>query len=644
MAKSFSLFTDYDIELFRIGKHFKLYEKMGSHKVKNKNRNGVYFAVWAPNAKNISVVGDFNDWNRTKNKLKLRKDESGIWEGFIPKLDLGVIYKYSIQSKTGEILEKIDPFALSAEIPPKSASVVSSTWHKWQDDNWMKKRHKNNSLDSPISIYEVHLGSWQRDPSEPERWLTYKEIADKLINHVKLTGFTHVEFMPIMEHPYPPSWGYQITGFFAPTSRYGTPQELMYLIEQLHQNDIGIILDWVPSHFPTDEHGLYKFDGTYLYEHEDPRKGFHPDWKSSIFNYSRNEVRSFLISNALFWLDRYHADGLRVDAVTSMLYLDYSRKEDEWIPNQHGGRENIDAIDFLKELNETLYTSFPDVQIIAEESSSWPGVSHPTNQNGLGFGMKWMMGWMNDTLDYFKMDPIYRKFHYHKLTFSIMYGFSENFILPFSHDEVVHGKSSMLYKMPGDEWQKHANLRALYLYMFTHPGAKLLFMGDEFGQTSEWNFDHSLDWHLLEFEPHQKLMQFVSSLNQLYRTEKALFKKQFEHDGFEWMEVSDDENCIYSYIRKSGNKKDDLVIILNLTPVTRKNLRIGFPQHATWKCILNSDSQKFWGTGIEIDFVNTQKQTYKGYKYSAKVTLPPLSGMVFKIEKLKKERKRITKK
>ncbi|MFV0304251.1 MAG: 1,4-alpha-glucan branching protein GlgB [Moheibacter sp.] len=644
MAKSFSLFTDYDIELFRIGKHFKLYEKMGSHKVKNKNRNGVYFAVWAPNAKNISVVGDFNDWNRTKNKLKLRKDESGIWEGFIPKLDLGVIYKYSIQSKTGEILEKIDPFALSAEIPPKSASVVSSTWYKWQDDNWMKKRHKNNSLDSPISIYEVHLGSWQRDPSEPERWLTYKEIADKLINHVKLTGFTHVEFMPIMEHPYPPSWGYQITGFFAPTSRYGTPQELMYLIEQLHQNDIGIILDWVPSHFPTDEHGLYKFDGTYLYEHEDPRKGFHPDWKSSIFNYSRNEVRSFLISNALFWLDRYHADGLRVDAVTSMLYLDYSRKEDEWIPNQHGGRENIDAIDFLKELNETLYTSFPDVQIIAEESSSWPGVSHPTNQNGLGFGMKWMMGWMNDTLDYFKMDPIYRKFHYHKLTFSIMYGFSENFILPFSHDEVVHGKSSMLYKMPGDEWQKHANLRALYLYMFTHPGAKLLFMGDEFGQTSEWNFDHSLDWHLLEFEPHQKLMQFVSSLNQLYRTEKALFKKQFEHDGFEWMEVSDDENCIYSYIRKSGNKKDDLVIILNLTPVTRKNLRIGFPQHATWKCILNSDSQKFWGTGIEIDFVNTQKQTYKGYKYSAKVTLPPLSGMVFKIEKLKKERKRITKK
>lgn len=642
MAKSFSLFTDYDIELFQIGKHFKLYEKMGSHKVKN--RNGVYFAVWAPNAKNISVVGDFNDWNRTKNKLKLRKDESGIWEGFIPKLDLGVIYKYSIQSKTGEILEKIDPFALSAEIPPKSASVVSSTWYKWQDDNWMKKRYKNNSLDSPISIYEVHLGSWQRDPSEPERWLTYKEIADKLINHVKLTGFTHVEFMPIMEHPYPPSWGYQITGFFAPTSRYGTPQELMYLIEQLHQNDIGVILDWVPSHFPTDEHGLYKFDGTYLYEHEDPRKGFHPDWKSSIFNYSRNEVRSFLISNALFWLDRYHADGLRVDAVTSMLYLDYSRKEDEWIPNQHGGRENIDAIDFLKELNETLYTNFPDVQIIAEESSSWPGVSHPTNQNGLGFGMKWMMGWMNDTLDYFEMDPIYRKFHYHKLTFSIMYGFSENFILPFSHDEVVHGKSSMLYKMPGDEWQKHANLRALYLYMFTHPGAKLLFMGDEFGQTSEWNFDHSLDWHLLEFEPHQKLMQFVSSLNQLYRTEKALYKKQFEHDGFEWMEVSDDENCIYSYIRKSGNKKDDLVIILNLTPVTRKNLRIGFPQHATWKCILNSDSQKFWGTGIEIDFVNTQKQTYKGYKYSAKVTLPPLSGMVFKIEKLKKERKRITKK
>ena len=644
MAKSFSLFTKFDIELFKYGKHFRLYEKLGSHKVEHNDKEGVYFAVWAPNAKSVSVIGEFNNWNRNKNKLKVRKDKSGIWEAFISGLDLGIIYKYSIQTQASETLEKIDPFAFSCEIPPKSASVVTSTWHLWKDQKWMKKRHKLNSHKNPISVYEMHLGSWKRDPNDPHRWLTYVEIAEKLIEHIQKTGFTHVEFMPIMEHPYPPSWGYQITGYFAADSRYGTPQELMCLIEELHKNDIGVILDWVPSHFPQDPHGLYKFDGTYLYEHEDPRKGFHPDWKSSIFNYERAEVRSFLISNAMFWLDRYHADGLRVDAVTSMLYLNYSREDGEWIPNQYGGNENIEAISFLKELNEAVYFNFPDIQIIAEESSSWQGVTKMTSQDGLGFGMKWMMGWMNDTLDYFKIDPFFRKHHYHKLTFSIMYAFSENFMLPLSHDEVVHGKSSLLYKMPGDEWQKHANLRALYLYMFTHPGAKLLFMGGEFGQTTEWSFDHSLDWHLLEFEAHQKLMDFVSTLNQLYRTEKALYKKQFEPEGFEWIEVHDEENSVYAYQRKSGTKKDDLVVVLNLTPVERKNYRLGFPHHAEWKCILNSDSESFWGSGTELKKVKTQKQLYKGHKYSAKLHLPPLSGLVFKIEKLTPIRKKITKK
>lgn len=643
MSKNNSLFSDFDIELFKAGKHFKLYEKLGSHKVSFDGIDGIYFAVWAPNAKSVSVIGDFNNWNPHKNKLKIRKDESGIWEGFYPKLDLGIIYKYSIKTKKSETLEKIDPFAFSFEIPPKTASVVQSTWYEWKDKKWMTKRKKNNSYKSPISIYELHLGSWMRDPNEPHRWLTYKEIADKLIHHIKKTGFTHVEFMPVMEHPYPPSWGYQITGYFAPTSRYGTPQEFMYLIEELHQNDIGVILDWVPSHFPNDAFGLHQFDGTYLYEHEDPRKGYHPDWKSSIFNYNRNEVRSFLISNALFWLDRYHADGLRVDAVTSMLYLDYSRKDGEWIANEHGGNENLDAVSFLQELNQTLYHFFPDVQIIAEESSDWQGVTKMTSENGLGFGMKWMMGWMNDTLDYFKIDPIYRKYHYHQLTFSIMYAFKENYLLPFSHDEVVHGKSSLLYKMPGNEFEKHANLRALYLYMFTHPGSKLLFMGDEFGQTSEWNFDFSLDWHLLEYDAHQKLMNFVSQLNHLYKTEKALHHYQFDYKGFNWLEVDDESNCVYVYQRNSNQQKDTLVIVLNLSNEPKNNYRIGFPQHASWKCILNSDHLDFFGSGQAIKTIKTQQQVYKGHRFSAKVNIPPLSGLIFKIDKKIPLRKKITK-
>ncbi|MGB6094405.1 MAG: 1,4-alpha-glucan branching protein GlgB [Moheibacter sp.] len=642
MPKSFTLFTEEDIRLFKAGRHYRLYEKFGSRRLNDGKTEGVYFAVWAPNAKSVSVIGDFNRWNRNKNKMVKRKDGSGIWEAFFPQMDLGVIYKYSIQTKKSETLEKIDPFAFSFEIPPKSASVVTSTWYKWKDRKWMKKRHRNNSLKKPISIYEVHLGSWRRDPAEPDRWLTFVEISDKLIAHIKKTGFTHVEFMPVMEHPYSPSWGYQITGFFAPTSRYGTPQELMYLIQELHNHNIGVIMDWVPSHFPNDDHGLYKYDGTHLYEHADSRLGFHPDWKSSIFNYGKNEVRSFLISNAMFWLERYHIDGLRVDAVSSMLYLNYSRNEGEWLPNKYGGNENLEAISFLKELNETLYLNFPDIQMTAEEASAWPKVSHPTTDGGLGFGMKWMMGWMNDTLDYFKTDPYFRKQNHHKLTFSIMYAFNENFILPFSHDEVVHGKSPMLYKMPGEERQKHANLRAMYLYMFTHPGAKLMFMGDEFGETTEWNYDHSLSWHLLDYEAHKKLMDFVSELNRMYKTEKGLYHFQFDFKGFEWIDADDEINSVYVYLRKAYFRKDDLLIVLNLTPIERKNYRVAFPEHGIWKCILNSDDELYWGSGSKIQKIKTQQQKFLGRNYSAKISLPPLSGLIFKLEKkiiLKKKSK-----
>ncbi|MGB7498509.1 MAG: 1,4-alpha-glucan branching protein GlgB [Moheibacter sp.] len=636
------MFTEEDIRLFKAGRHYRLYEKFGSRRLNDGKTEGVYFAVWAPNAKSVSVIGDFNRWNRNKNKMVKRKDGSGIWEAFFPQMDLGVIYKYSIQTKKSETLEKIDPFAFSFEIPPKSASVVTSTWYKWKDRKWMKKRHRNNSLKKPISIYEVHLGSWRRDPAEPDRWLTFVEISDKLIAHIKKTGFTHVEFMPVMEHPYSPSWGYQITGFFAPTSRYGTPQELMYLIQELHNHNIGVIMDWVPSHFPNDDHGLYKYDGTHLYEHADSRLGFHPDWKSSIFNYGKNEVRSFLISNAMFWLERYHIDGLRVDAVSSMLYLNYSRNEGEWLPNKYGGNENLEAISFLKELNETLYLNFPDIQMTAEEASAWPKVSHPTTDGGLGFGMKWMMGWMNDTLDYFKTDPYFRKQNHHKLTFSIMYAFNENFILPFSHDEVVHGKSPMLYKMPGEERQKHANLRAMYLYMFTHPGAKLMFMGDEFGETTEWNYDHSLSWHLLDYEAHKKLMDFVSELNRMYKTEKGLYHFQFDFKGFEWIDADDEINSVYVYLRKAYFRKDDLLIVLNLTPIERKNYRVAFPEHGIWKCILNSDDELYWGSGSKIQKIKTQQQKFLGRNYSAKISLPPLSGLIFKLEKkiiLKKKSK-----
>jgi len=625
----YSLFTDFDISLFRAGRHFKLYEKLGSHTVTHNGKEGVHFSVWAPNAASVSVIGNFNGWNPHSHPLYVRWDSSGIWEGFIEGLKLGEVYKYSVHSNTGEHLEKADPFALVNEQPPHTASVVSTTWFQWNDQAWMRQRQIYNALDKPFAVYEMHIGSWRRDPSDPERFLSYREIADKLVPYVKEMAFTHVEFMPVMEHPFYPSWGYQITGYFAASSRYGSPQDLMYLVESLHKNNIGVILDWVPSHFPGDAHGLYNFDGSHLFEHEDPRKGFHPDWKSYIFNYGRNEVRSFLISNAIFWLDRYHIDGLRVDAVASMLYLDYSRNEGEWIPNEYGGRENLDAVHFLKELNEAVYTHFPDVQTIAEESTSWPGVSKPTFAKGLGFGMKWMMGWMHDTLSYFREDPINRRYHHDKITFGTVYGFHENFMLPLSHDEVVHGKQSLIYKMPGDEWQKFANLRTLYLYMYTFVGTKLLFMGGEFGQTAEWNVNQSLDWHLTQFAPHRGIQQFVKDLNLLYRAEPALYERSFSPDGFQWIEIGDHESSIFAYLRRGNTPSDDVLVVLNMTPVAR-NYRVGVPKKGLWEVILNSDDIVYYGSGMPQHAALSEEREWMSYAQSIMLKLPPLGGVVLK--------------
>ncbi|REA63783.1 1,4-alpha-glucan branching enzyme [Dyadobacter luteus] len=630
-VEAVSRFTDFDIHLFRQGKHFKLYEKLGSHVMEHEGVVGTYFAVWAPNAKSIVVTGNFNGWSRDTHHLSSRWDSSGIWEGWIANVGVGEVYKYFIVSNDGQHLEKADPFALWCEVAPRTASIVWDTWYEWKDADWMKNRKEKNKLNAPVSVYEVHLGSWQRDPSDPERFLTFKEIAVSLVPYVKEMGFTHVELMPIMEHPYPPSWGYQITGYFSVASRQGTPQELMYLIDALHQEGIGVYMDWVPSHFPGDAHGLYRFDGTALYEHEDPRKGYHPDWKSYIFNYGRNEVRSFLISNALFWLDRYHTDGLRVDAVASMLYLDYSRNHGEWIPNEFGGRENLEAISLLREMNIAAYTAFPDIQTIAEESTAFPGVSRPVFVGGLGFGMKWMMGWMNDTLKYFEKDSAFRKWHQDQLTFSLVYAFSENFMLPFSHDEVVYGKKSLINKMPGDEWQKFANLRVMFSYMFTHPGTKLVFMGGEFGQTSEWNFQQSLDWHLLEFEPHKGIKECVKALNQLYRTEPAMFEHSFSQEGFEWIDTQDRENSVLVYARKSSNPDLDLVVILNLTPVTRPGYKVGVLSEGNWQEIFNSDAEQFHGSGvINSGLLKASPDQWHGRANSVVIDLPPMGAVVLK--------------
>jgi 1,4-alpha-glucan branching enzyme len=620
-----SFFTDFDISLFSSGKHFKLWEKMGNHLCKVNNQNGVYFAVWAPNAANVSVVGDFNSWNSQSHKLYPRWDHSGIWEGFIPGLKEGQVYKYAIQTKgSGMILEKGDPFAGLWEVPPKTASVISSFKPKWSDGKWMRERKKKNGLEAPISVYEVHLGSWKRKFEEQNRSLSYQELAKELVPYVKEMGFTHVEFMPVMEHPFFGSWGYQVTGYFAPSSRYGTPEDFALLVNEFHKAGIGVYLDWVPSHFPNDAHGLFRFDGTSLYEHEDPRQGYHPDWNSYIFNYGRNEVRSFLISNALYWLEQFHADGLRVDAVASMLYLDYSRKEGEWVPNKFGGRENLEAISFLKELNEVVYKEVSGIQMIAEESTSWPMVTKPTDMGGLGFGMKWMMGWMNDVLEYVKLDPIYRKYHQNQLTFSLMYAFTENFMLPLSHDEVVHGKGSILSRMPGDEWRKFANLRALYSWMFTHPGTKLLFMGDEFGQYSEWKHDEALLWNLLNFEYHKGISQLVQDLNELYTSRTELYDRSFTEDGFEWIDYGDSDNTVVVFNR-IDNSQNRLIIVGNFSPISHEIYSIGVKEPGTYNEIFNSDEEKYGGSGVvNREGISSTGNPIHGQAQSISLRIPPL--------------------
>ncbi|QEC63867.1 1,4-alpha-glucan branching protein GlgB [Mucilaginibacter ginsenosidivorans] len=633
-VEPYSRFTDFDISLFKSGKHYKLYEKFGSHVVEFNGVIGTYFSVWAPNAQFVSVIGNFNYWNRGSHVLFSRWDSSGIWEGFIPNVGDGETYKYFIKSSSGEELEKSDPFALRWEEPPRTASIVADTYYEWKDAKWMKNRYQHNGIDRPYSVYEVHIGSWARNPESPDSFYSYEQLADKLVPYVKEMGFTHVEFMPIAEHPYYPSWGYQVSGYYAASSRYGTPKQLMGLIETFHNEGIGVIMDWVPSHFPGDIHALYRFDGTHLYEHADTRKGFHPDWKSFIFNYGRNEVRAFLISNALFWLDRYHVDGLRVDAVASMLYLDYSRKDGEWEPNIYGGNENLEAISFLKEFNEACYSHFPDTQTIAEESTSFTGVSRPVYTGGLGFGMKWMMGWMHDTIKYFSTDPLFRKYHHNQITFSLIYAFTENFMLPFSHDEVVYGKGSMLNKMPGDEWQKFANLRLVYSYMFTHPGTKLLFMGAEFGQGTEWDFSKSLDWYVLEYPNHKGVQDTVKALNKLYKKEPALYEKAFEGTGFEWIDGGNSADSVLIYTRKGHDPKNDLVIVLNMTPNPHENFRVGVPDAGSWKEMFNSDDKAYWGSGMgNTKAIKADKEHWHGRENSILVTLPPLSAVVFKKSK-----------
>ena len=627
-----TLFTDHDIYLFREGNHFRLYDKLGAHRMTAGNREGVYFAVWAPNAERVSVIGDFNGWDPQSAPLGPRWDTSGIWEGFIPGVKNGDVYKYHVVSKHhGYRVDKGDPFAFYWEISPKTASRVWDLDYSWNDGEWMKNRHRFNGLNSPLSVYEVHPGSWRRVPGEGDRFLTYRELAVSLTDYVKDMGFTHVEFLPLMEHPFYGSWGYQTIGYFAPTSRYGTPQDFMFLIDHLHQNGIGVILDWVPSHFPNDEHGPAFFDGTHLYEHADERQGFHPEWKSLIYNFGRSEIRNFLTSSALFWLDRYHADGLRVDAVASMLYLDYSRNEGEWVPNIHGGRENLEAISFLKRFNEIVYGAFPDTQTIAEESTAWPMVSRPVHLGGLGFGLKWNMGWMHDTLEYFSKDPVHRKYRHDQLTFNLWYAFFENFILPLSHDEVVHMKGSLLGKMPGDDWQKFANLRLLLGYQYTHPGKKLLFMGGEFGQWAEWDHDQSLEWHLLQYLPHQGLQRWVRDLNAFYRSHPALYEKDFTPEGFEWIDFKDADQSVISYLRKGVNPDDPVLVVCNFTPVPRQGYRVGVPREGFWQEMLNSDAEEYggsgWGNfgGLPADPIPSH-----GKLYSLSVSIPPLSIMIFK--------------
>ncbi|MEX5283142.1 1,4-alpha-glucan branching protein GlgB [Nitrospira tepida] len=624
-------FSEDDLHLFNEGTHFRLFDKLGAHPIEVNGGIGTHFSVWAPNAESVSVVGDFNGWDASRHMLQ-PSGSSGIWAGVVPGVGKGTLYKYHIRSRhNGYRVDKTDPFSFFNEIPPKTASIVWDLNYDWQDGAWMAGRRKHNALEAPLSIYEVHLGSWRRVLAEGNRSLGYRELAVPLAEYVRDAGFTHVEFLPLMDHPFFGSWGYQTTGYFAPSGFYGTPQDLMFLIDVLHQHGIGVILDWVPSHFPTDEHGLGFFDGTHLYEHAHPHQGYHPDWNTFVFNYGRNEVRSFLISSALFWLEAYHADGLRVDAVASMLYLDYSRKEGEWIPNQYGGRENLDAIGFLRRLNEEIYQRHPDVQTFAEESTAWPMVSRPTYMGGLGFGMKWDMGWMHDTLEYMQLDPIYRKFHHSNLTFRLLYAFHENFVLPLSHDEVVYGKGSLLGKMPGDDWQKFANLRLLFGYMFAQPAKKLLFMGGEFGQWSEWAHDGELEWQLLKEAPHAGLRQWVADLNRAYGAEPALHERDLDPAGFEWIDCHDAEASVISLLRKGKSTDDLVVVVCNFTPVPRLNYRIGVPRGGRWREILNSDARIYggsgWGNQGAVDAVPVPLH---GRSHSLTLTLPALSALFLK--------------
>lgn len=623
-----TLLSEEDLYLFNEGTHLHLFNKLGSHLMNHQGVDGACFSVWAPDAESVTVFGDFNGWDKTTHGLR-PKGQSGIWEGFVPGAGKGTRYKYHVASKyMGYRADKADPFAIYGEVPPLTGSIVWDLDYSWEDQKWMGGRMERNRGQAPISIYEVHLGSWRRVPEEGNRFLTYREMADYLPEYVQKLGFTHVEFLPIMEHPFYGSWGYQSLGYFSPTSRFGTPQDLMFLIDRFHQYGVGVILDWVPSHFPTDEHGLGFFDGTHLYEHEDPRQGIHPDWDSFIFNYARNEVRGFLYSSGLFWLEKYHADGLRVDAVASMLYLDYGRTEGGWIPNKYGGRENLEAIRFLRRFNEEVYREFPDVQTIAEESTSWPMVSRPNYVGGLGFGMKWDMGWMHDTLEYMSRDPVHRKFHHDKLTFRMLYAFHENFVLPLSHDEVVYGKGSLIRKMPGDDWQKFANLRLLFGYMYAQPGKKLIFMGGEFGQWNEWYHEASLDWNLLDSPFHIGLQRWVSDLNGLYRREKALHQIEFDPSGFRWIDCSDSQQSTVSLMRMDGDG-DSVIVVCNFTPVPRSNYRVGAPDGGFWKEVLNSDSTGYAGSGQgNMGGINTSPVPFHGFPNSLNLTLPPL-GVIY---------------
>ena len=628
-----SLLTEQDLYLFNEGRNYRAYEKLGAHRTSVGGESGTCFSVWAPNAREVTVIGSFNGWDPRSHPLRAC-GSSGIWEGFIPGVDKGSVYKFHIVSRHhGHVVDKADPFGLWHEKPPRTASVVWDLEYQWADHDWMQNRQGKNSLHAPISIYEVHLGSWMRFPEEHNRPLSYREMAPRLADYVQRLHFTHVELLPVMEHPFYGSWGYQTTGYFAPTARYGTPQDFMYLVDYLHQHGIGVILDWVPSHFPSDAHGLAYFDGTHLFEHSDSRQGFHPDWKTLIFNYGRNEVRSFLLSSAMFWLDKYHADGLRVDAVASMLYLDCSRKEGEWLPNQYGGRENLEAIDFLRQFNQEAYKEYPGIQTFAEESTAWPMVSRPIYLGGLGFGLKWDMGWMHDTLKYFANDPIHRKYHHNQLTFRMLYGFTENFVLPLSHDEVVHGKGSLIQKMAGDEWQKFANLRLLFGYMFAQPGKKLLFMGDEFGQGREWAHDGGLEWPLLQFAFHRGLQDWVEQLNRLYAHEPALHELDTDPRGFEWIDCNDHAASTISLVRKGRSSKQSIVVACNFTPVPRIGYRLGVPEGGFWRELLNSDATEYGGSGMgNAGGVMAEEQPVHGRPYSLILTLPPLAVLILKAE------------